>query len=137
MVLWMTGAALAGGVEVTATGVRDVSIGLGGTSFDLVLEVTRTGWPGVKLSSLDYVVTVDGQEIERNAAQPDVKLEQNVPTEVVIPCEVSGLAAAGAIVSAAMDGTVDLTIDGTATAWIWFLPLRVGFEEDLLHVDLR
>ena len=135
--LWMTGVALAGGVDVVATGVRDVQLGMGGTSFDLVLEVTRTGWPGVKLGALEYVVTVDGQEIERNASTPNVKLEQNVPTEVVIPCEVSGLATAGAILTAAMDGTIDLKIDGHATAWLWFIPLRVGFEEDLLSVDLR
>ena len=135
--LWMTGVALAGGVDVQATGVRDVQIGMGGTSFDLVLEVTRTGWPGVTLGALEYVVTVDGQEIERNATEPDMKLEQGVPTEVVLPCEVSGLATAGAILSAAMDGTIDLRIDGQATAWIWFIPLRVGFEEDLMSVDLR
>jgi hypothetical protein len=119
-------------VQVRPVDLRSVQIGLGGASFDLVLEAERTRGLPLRLRSLDYRVEVNGRTI--TTAQQDLgglRLRKGEPAQVVLPVRLSGLDAVAAIADTIQKRDLAVRLTGEARVRVCLIPARVQIDEEL------
>jgi Late embryogenesis abundant protein len=120
------------GVDVRPTDIRGLQVGLGGATFDLVLEVERTRGVAVRLRSLTYDLAVNGRSITADERDLDgVKLKRGIPTEVVIPVQIGARDALGMLGSALNQGDLDVKLTGTAKVRVLLVPFSVDIDATL------
>lgn len=120
------------GVDVKPTTVRGLEVGLGGATFDLVLEVERTRGVAVRLRGLDYDVEVNGRSITADELDlAGIKLKRGVPTEVVIPVQLGARDALGMVGSAMSQRDLQVKLTGTAKVRMLLIPFSVDIDATL------
>ena len=119
-------------VRLTPVGVRDLQIGLGGGTFDLVVEAERLRGLPIQLRGIEYELMV-GNVVVTDAARDYEKLvlKRGAPVEVEIPVRLDAATAVSAGARALASQELDLRIRGTAGLKVFIVPIRVDFDEQL------
>ncbi|MEC7948016.1 MAG: hypothetical protein VX265_10640 [Myxococcota bacterium] len=119
-------------LKLTPVGVKDLQLGFGGGSFDLIIEAERLKGLPITLRNLQYELLIGNvvlTETERDYEA--VVLRKGEPVEVAIPVTLDASTAMSAGAKALTSGRLDLRIRGTAGLRVWVFPLTVGFDEKL------
>lgn len=134
LALATAGPAHAGGepVLLSPVGIRDLQIGFGGGSFDLVIEAERTRGLPIKLRKLEYELLVGNVVVtEADTEYDGLVLRRGEPREIAIPVTLDASTAMSAGAKAMSSGTLDLRIRGRAGLRVLIFPVRIDFDERL------
>jgi len=112
----------AGGLTFDVARVQDVKIGTSGFEAVVVLELTRTGWPSLVLTDLDFDLIVSGDTVGKAWSKESVKLKRDVPTEVAVTCEVSTLGGIAAAIGGLGRGDMHFRLKGDASGRVFIFP---------------
>jgi hypothetical protein len=110
-------------------GIENLNVGLGGGSFDLLVEVQRTRGLAVRLRSLDYTVKMGGRVVTSGDREYSGKrISKRDPVIVEIPVNFSAADALTTGIDALASGKINAKVKGEAgLAWFIF-PFKVPFD---------
>ncbi len=119
------------GVEVESVGLRE-------TRLQLVTELERTKWPGVRLREIEYALSVGGQAVADGRADYEgLKLRKGQPETIRIPVSFRTLQAAGAIGTDLVEGgQLSVQLEGDMRIRMLLLPFTIPLDESVVDVDL-
>lgn len=130
-------AAAADPVELSLTGVQVESVSLTETHLVLETAITRTRWPPVRLRGIEHVLRLNQKEITTGEASfSGVRLCRTQSATVEIPVTFHTAEAVGRLASGALQGRLDLQLEGQVKVGIFLLPVRIPFESQVADVDL-
>lgn len=119
-------------LKLTPIGVKDLQVGFGGGSFDLVIEAERMKGLPLKLKSLEYELLVGNVVVTETETDYDaVVLRKGEPVEIAIPVTLDASTAMSAGAKAMASGKLDLRIRGTAGLKVLIFPVKIDFDERL------
>lgn len=120
-------------LSVEIVDLDDMEVGLGGATFTVVLHMTRTGWPPMKVKSMDYDLVVNGVAVG-NAQTVDghhVKLPKDQAVVLELPASVSSSALGPALLRSFSSGSLEVKVTGEAEIKGVLLTHTIPFETEV------
>jgi hypothetical protein len=125
-------------VAVKVLGVDDVSVGLKGVSFVLLLEAQRTRGLAIHLKSAEARVQVARVELDPiHLKLEGTRLKKGKPIQIRVPCSLDAISAIGAVGQAAAKGKVNIKAEGTVSGRVFIFPFTRPFSVKPAPLSLR
>jgi hypothetical protein len=125
-------------VAVKVLGVEDVSVGLRGVSFTLLLQAERTRGIAINLKSAEARVQVARVELDPIQLKLDgTRLRKGEPVQIRVPCSLDALSAISGVSQAASKGKVHIKAEGSVSGRILIFPFSRPFSVKPAPLSLR